>query len=81
MMFLLYWLDLKDHILKVSRQYIYYWRRYILNKVNRPLVIMPTHQKLTQVLRVTHGILGSLDKPQGSYPEGFVSLSLFLAEI
>ena len=27
------------------------------------------------------GVMGVLSRPQGSYPESFVSLSLFLAEI
>ena len=80
-MILMYWVDPKDHILKVLCQYLYYWLRYRLNKENRPIVIMPTHPKLTQVPRVIHDILDVVGRPQGSYPESFVSLSLFLAEI
>ena len=68
-------------MLKVLCQYLYYWLRYRLNKENRPIVIMPTHPKLTQVPRVIHDILDVVGRPQGSYPESFVSLSLFLAEI
>ena len=78
---LMYWVDPKDHMLKVLCHYIYYWLRYRLNKENRPIVIMPTHPKLTQVPRVIHDILDVVGRPQGSYPESFVSLSLFLAEI
>ena len=78
MMFLMYWVDPKDHMLKVLCQYLYYWLRYRLNKENRPIVIMPTHPKLTQVPRVIHDILDVVGRPQGSYPESFVSLSLFL---
>ena len=81
MTFLMYWVDPKNYILKVSCQYLYYWLRYRLNKENRPIVIMPTHPKLTQVPRVIHDILDVVGRPQGSYPESFVSLSLFLAEI
>ena len=81
MTFLMYWVDPKDHILKVSCQYLYYWLRYRLNKENRPIVIMPTHPKLTLVPRVINDVLDVVGRPQGSYPESFVSLSLFLAEI
>ena len=81
MTFLMYWVDPKDHILKVSRQYLNYLLRYGVNKEKRPIVIMPTHQKLTQVPRVIHDVLDVVDKPQGSYPESFVSISLLLAEI
>ena len=31
--------------------------------------------------RVIHDIMDVLGRPQGSYPESFVSLSLFLAEL
>ena len=78
---LMYWVDPKDHILKVLCQYLYYWLRYRLNKENRPIVIMATHQKLTQVPRVIHNILDVVGRPQGSYAESFVSISLLLAEI
>ena len=77
----MYWVDTKDHILKVSCQYLYYWLRYRLNEENSPIVIMPTHPKLTQVPRVIHDILDVVSRPQGSYAESFVSLSLLLAEI
>ena len=81
MMVVMYWVDPKDHMLKVLCQYLYYWLRYRLNKENRPIVIMPTHPKLTQVPRVIHDILDVVGRPQGSYPESFVSISLLLAEI
>ena len=55
--------------------------RYRLIKENRPLVIMPTHPKLTQVPRVIHDVLDVLGRPQGSYAESFVSISPLLAEI
>ena len=45
----MYLVDPKDHILKVLCRYPYYWLRYSVNKENIPLVIMPTHLKLTQV--------------------------------
>ena len=64
----------QDHILKVLCQYLYYWLRYRLNKENRPLVIMPTHPKLTQVPRVRHVFLDVVGRPQGSYAESFVSI-------
>ena len=81
MMFLMYWVDPKDHILKVSCQYLYYWLRYRVNKENRPKVIMPTHPKLTQVPKVIHDVLDVLCRPQGSYAESFVALSLVLADL
>ena len=68
-------------MLKVSCQYLYYWLRYRLNKENRPLVIMPTHPKLTQVPRVIPNVLDVVGRPQESYAESFVALSLVLAEI
>ena len=58
-----------------------YWRRYRLSKENRPLVIMPTNLKLTQLTRVINDIPGVVNRPQGSYAESFVSISLLLAEI
>ena len=81
MTFLIYWVDPKDHILKVSCQYLYYWLRNRLTEENRPIVIMPTHPKLTQVPKVIHDVLDVLGRPQGSYAESFVALSLVLAEI
>ena len=81
MMFLIYWVDAKDHMLKVLCQYLYYWLRYRVNKENRPIVIMPTHLKLTQVPRVIHDVLDVVGRPQGSYAERFVSISLLLAKI
>ena len=63
---LMYWVDPKDHMLKVLCQYIYYWLRYRLNKENRPIVIMLTHPKLTRVLRVIHDTLDVLSSAQVS---------------
>ena len=68
-------------MLRVLCQYLYYWLIYRLNKENRPIVIMLTHLKLTLVLRVIHDILGVEGRPQGSYPESLVSISLLFAEI
>ena len=31
---------------KVSCQYLYYWLSYMINKENRPIMIMPTYPKL-----------------------------------
>ena len=81
MMFLMQWVDPKVRMLKVLCQYLYYWLRYMLNKENRPIVIMPTHQKLTQVPRVIHDIFDVVGRPQRSYPESYMSISLLLAEI
>ena len=58
-----------------------YWWRYRLSKENRPLVIMPIDPKLTQVTRVIHDIPDVVGRPQGSYAESFVSISLLFAEI
>ena len=77
----MYWVDPKNYILKVSFQYLYYWLRYRLNKENRPIVIMPTHPKLTQVPRVIHDVFDVLGRPQGSYAESFMSISLLFADI
>ena len=71
----------QDPMLKDLCQYLYYWLRYRLNKENRPIVIMPTHPKLTQVPRVIHDVLDVLGRPQESYPESCVSISLLLAEV
>ena len=37
-----------EPILKFSCHYLYYWLRYRLHKEKRPIVIMPTHPKLTR---------------------------------
>ena len=68
-------------MLKVLCQYIFYWLRYRLNKENRPIVIMPTHPKLTIVPRVIHDAVDVVCRPQGSYAKSFVSIYLLLAEI
>ena len=79
--FLMYWVDPKDHILKVSCQYLHDWLRYRLNKGNRPIVTMPTQPKFNQVPRVIHDVLDVVGRPQGSYAESLVSISLLFAEI
>ena len=71
----------QDHILKVSCQCLYYGLGYSLNKEKRPIVIMPTHPKLTQVPKVIQDAFDVVGRPQGSYPESFVPLSLVLAEL
>ena len=81
MTLLMYWVDPKDHMLKILCQYLYFWLRYRLNKEKRPIVIVPTHPKLTQVPRVIRDILDVVDRPQGSYAESFVSISTLLADI
>ena len=73
MMLWMYLVDPFDHL--------YYWLRYRVNKENIPIVIMPTHQILTQVHRVINDVLDVVGTPQGSYAESFVSISLLLAEI
>ena len=78
---LMYWVDPKDHMLKVLCHYIYYWLRYRVNKENIPIVIRPTHPKLTQVPRVIHDIFDVVGRPQGSYAESFMSISLLFADI
>ena len=80
-MFLMYWVDSKDHILKVLCQYLQYWLRHRRNKENRTLVIIPTHPNLTQVAMVIPDILDVLGKPQGSYAESFIALSLVLVKL
>ena len=69
MIFLMYRVNPRDHILKVFCQYLYYCLRLRLNKENRPIVIMPTQPKLTQVPRVIHDIVDLVGRPQGSYAE------------
>ena len=68
-------------MLKVLSQYLYYWLRYRLKKENRPILIMPTHPKLTNVPRVIIDICDLGGRPQGLYAESFVSISLLLADI
>ena len=59
----------------------FYDIQYLYHISNRPIVIMPTHPKVTQVPRVVHDDLDVLDRPQATYPESFMSTSLVLAEI
>ena len=73
----MYLVDPKDHILKVSCQHLYYLLRYRLNKENRPIVIMPTHPKLTQVPRVILDVMDDVFLPLGRYLERFVLISLW----
>ena len=74
----MYWVDPKNHMLKVSCHYLYFLLRYRLVKENRPIVIMPTHPKLTQVPVVIHDVFDVVGRPHGSYADSFVSLSLLL---
>ena len=61
--------------------------RYSLNKENipnvimRPIVIMPTHPNFTHVPMVIYDVLGEVVRPQGSFAESFVSISLLLPDI
>ena len=68
-MFLMYWVDPKDNMLKVLCQYLYYCLIYRLNKENRHLVIKSTHPKLTQLLGFIHDVLDVVGTLQGSYAE------------
>ena len=81
MMYFMYWVDPKDPMLKVLYQYLYYWQRFRLNKENRPIVIMPMHQKHTQVPGAIHDVLDVVARLKGSYTKSFVSISPLLAEI
>ena len=81
MMVVMYWVDPKEHMLKVSCQYLYYGLRYRVNKQNRPIVIKQTHPKLTPVPRVIYEGPDVLVRPQRSHAESFVSIYLLLAEI
>ena len=54
---LIYWVDPKDHMLKVLCQYLYYLLRYRLNNENRPIVIISNPAKLFQVPRVILDVL------------------------
>ena len=47
----------------------------------KPLVFIPTHSKLTQVPKVINNILHVVGRPQGSYADSLVSMSLLLADI
>ena len=69
----IYLVDPKDPILKVLCHYLYFWLIY------KHLKNQGYKQGYEQW--VIHGILDVLCRPKGSYPESFVSLSLFLAEI
>ena len=75
------WVDPNDHMLKGLYQYLYYWHELRLNKESRPIVIMPTHPKLTQITRVIHDIFDVVGRSHGLYADSFVSISELLAEI
>ena len=81
MTFLMDLVDPKDNILKVSCRYLYYWLRYMQNEENRPIMIMPINPKFTQVRSVILDVLDVVGRPEGSYAERFVSISLVVAEI
>ena len=57
--------------------------KYVRNGGLRMEVLGGHWQFLIRVIedRVIHNIMDVLCRPQGSYPESFVALSLFLAEI
>ena len=44
-------------------QFLYYLLIYRVQKENRPKVIWPTHQKLTQVPRVIHDVIDVVARP------------------
>ena len=77
MTFWMYCVDTKDHILKVSWHYLRFWLKY--KHLKNQGYKQGYEQGYAQW--VTHDILDVLCGTQGSYPESFVSLSLFLAEI
>ena len=73
MKFWMYCVDTKDHILKVSWHYLNFYLKYKYLKNQG--------YKLQYAQWVIHEILDVLCRHQGSYPESFVALSSFLAEI
>ena len=50
-------------------------------QIIRPIVIMATLPNLTQLPKVIQDVLDVVGRPQGSYTERFVSISLLFAEI
>ena len=68
-------------MLKVSCQYLYHWLRYRLNKENRPIVIMSTHPKLTQVPMFVLDVLDVMGRPQGSYAESYMLILRVIYDI
>ena len=75
--FLMYLVEPKDNILKVSWHYLLFCLKY--KHLKNQGYKQGYKQGYTQW--VIHDVLDVLCRPQGSYPESFVSLSLFLAEI
>ena len=75
--FLMYCLDPKDHILKVLWHYLNFWLKdkHLKNQVYKQ------GYKQGYAQWVIHDVLDVVGRPQGSYPESFVSISLLLAEI
>ena len=69
----MYLVDPKNHILKVLWYYLNFWLKY------KHFRNQGYKQGYTQL--VIHDILYVLCRPQGSYPESFVALFKFLAEI
>ena len=67
MTFLMYLVDLKDFILKVSWHYLYFWLKY------KHLKSQWYKQGYTQC--VIHDGLDLPCRPQPSYPESFLTLS------
>ena len=76
MTFLMYLVDPKDNILKVSWHYLHFWLKYkhLRNQGYKQ------GYKEGYAKWVIHDVLDVLCRPQGSYPESFLALSLFLAD-
>ena len=77
MTFLMYCVDPKDHILKVLWHYLHFWLKY--KHLKNQGYKQGYEQGYAQW--VTHDMLDVLVRPQGSHPESFMALSLFLAEL
>ena len=71
----------KDHILKVLWPYLHFCLKFkhLKNQRHKQRYKQGYEQGYAQW--VIHDVLDVLCRPQGSYPESFVALSLFLAEI
>ena len=81
MTFLMYCVDPKDHMLKVSWHYLHFWLKYkhLKNQGYKQWYKQGYEQGYAQW--VIYDVIDVLCRPQGSYPESFVALSLFLTEI
>ena len=78
MTFLMYWLDPKDHILKILWHYLHFWLKYkhLKNQGFKQGYKQGYEQGYAQW--VIHDILVVLCRTQGAYPESFAALSSFL---